>query len=264
MKPTDWVRRSARAGRELALRVATRGRGVPLTLNGLPVRVAAEARHRFSADYDRPVAAFLRHRILPGSEVWNVGANVGVYALQLGAWLGPQARVVAFEPNPDAARVLMENVRLNRLHDRVEIIRCAIGETSGEANLYTCGVDGMSRIGRPNPLLAATKAVSVAVTTLDEVAERRQKRPSWVIMDIEGWEIAALKSARRLLRHSRFVIELHPSAWPWSGHSRTDLEELLQELELEVVRLTGQADPLGEHGHVFVDGARGALIARRR
>ena len=88
MKPPQWPRRAARAVREFVLCTATRGRGVRLMLNGLPVRVDAATRHRFSTDYERQVAAFLRHRIQPGSEVWNVGANVGAYVLQAGAWVG--------------------------------------------------------------------------------------------------------------------------------------------------------------------------------
>ena len=70
------------------------------TVNGLPVRVELGSRRLFAVDYEPPVAAFLQRRVLPGSEVWNVGANVGVYALQLGAWVGPTGRVLAFEPNP--------------------------------------------------------------------------------------------------------------------------------------------------------------------
>ena len=54
----------------------------------------------------------------------------------------------------------------------------------------------MSRIGSPNPVLDAPNAISVPVTTLDEVAAQRERVPSWIVMDIEGWEIAALKSAR--------------------------------------------------------------------
>ena len=258
MKPGAWIRRSGRAGYELALRVATSGRGVSRTINGLPVRVDSTTRRWLCDDYERPVAAFLRHHIQPGSEVWNVGANVGVYALQLAAWVGPDGHVLAFEPNPLAARRLAENVRLNELEDRIEIVPLAIGETSGEAALFARGTDGMSRLGRPNPLLGGTHGISVPVSTLDEVAGRRQRRPDWVMMDIEGWEIGALKSARQLLGHSRFVIELHPSAWSWSGHARTDLEDLLREHGLQAVPLTGQSDALAEHGHVFVDGAGGA------
>ena len=136
MRPAHWLRRSARAVRELALRIATHGRGVPRTLNGLAVRVDPGTRPGFLVNYERPVAAFLRQHIVAGSEVWNVGANIGVYALQLGAWVGPDGRVLAFEPNPFAARLLTENVRLNGLHDRVEILRLAIGESPGEADLH--------------------------------------------------------------------------------------------------------------------------------
>ena len=132
--------------------------GLPRTVNGLAVRVDAGTRHWFSGEYERPVAAFLRHHIVAGSEVWNVGANIGVYALQLGAWVGPDGLVLAFEPNPFAARLLTENVRLNGLHDRIEILRLAIGESSGEADLHVRAADPMSRIGRPNPVLAVTQA----------------------------------------------------------------------------------------------------------
>ena len=48
------------------------------------------------------------------------------------------------------------------------------------------------------------------------------------------------------------IIELHPDAWPWSGHTRGDLERLLDSAGLVAQPLSGQRDPLGEHGQVVL------------
>jgi hypothetical protein len=49
------------------------------------------------------------------------------------------------------------------------------------------------------------------------------------------------------------VAELHPSAWPWSGHSQRDLEGVIAELGLRVTPLGDQVDPLGSYGHVALE-----------
>jgi FkbM family methyltransferase len=239
--------------REPILRAITRRTGMPRTVNGLSVRVASTARAVFSGDYDRPVADYLRSRIQPGSEVWSVGANVGVYTLQFASWVGPAGCVVAFEPNPRAARLLRENVRLNGLSERVEIVECAIGDHRGHVDLFIEGASGMARAGRPNPMLAEPESVRVPVTTLDLFRAARGTSPSWIMMDIEGWEIAALRGAGTLFDTTRFAVELHPSAWAWSGHNRTELERLLDDAGLDIVPLIGQLDPLNEHGQVALE-----------
>ena len=241
------------AVREPILRAITRRTGMPRTVNGLPVRVVSTTRAVFSGDYDRPVADYLRSRIQPGSEVWNVGANVGVYALQLATWVGETGRVVAFEPNPRAARILRENIDLNGLGPRIEIVECAVGEHTGHVDLFIDGANGMARAGRANPLIQKPETVRVPVTTLDAFRRARTKSPSWIMMDIEGWEIAALRGARTLLDTTRVVLELHPSAWAWSGDARSDLEQLLDDAGLVAVPLIGQQDPLNEHGQVVLE-----------
>lgn len=239
--------------REHALRAVTRRRGVSRVVNGLPLRVASPVRAAFAENCDRSAADFLRARITEGSEVWNVGANVGVYALQLASWVGATGRVVAFEPNPLAARFLRENLRLNGLEPRVEVVESAVGDESGHVDLYVEGASGMARPGYPNPLLQHTTVVRTPVTTLDSFLSHRTKLPSWIMMDIEGWEIAALRGARALLADTHVAVELHPSAWSWSGHSRADLEMVLKEWGLVAVPLAGQSDALAQHGQVVLE-----------
>jgi FkbM family methyltransferase len=248
------LRRGARVLLEAGLDRATRHTGVKRTVNGLPYRVTASSRHWFQPTYDGQVAAFLRARIQPGAVCCNAGANVGVYALQLAAWAGPSGRVYTFEPNPAAAAELRRNIHLSRLDARVEVIEAAVGDAPGTATFYASGSDPMGRMERPNPLLVETESFQVPVVSLDEYFRSRDVSPAWVVMDIEGSEIAALRGMRWLLRPPtgvRLVAELHPDAWSWSSDSRAQLEALLAGLELRPVALTGQRDPLAEHGMVY-------------
>ena len=238
--------------REAIIRAATGGRGIARVVNGIPLRVDPTSRHVFTPAYDVGATEYLRRHVAPGMEVWNVGANVGVYTLQLAHWVGPSGKVVAFEPNPDARAVLLRNIELNALGSRVEVVAAAVGASSGSVDFFAAGTDGMSRAGRPNPGLQGTSRRSVPLTTLDAAAAARGRLPAVVVMDVEGWEIAALQGAATLLPSVRFVIELHPDAWSWSGHTRADLEAILRRAGLEAVPVSGQPDPLGAHGQVVL------------
>jgi len=250
--------------RQTILRAVTLGRGVPRVVNGIPLRVDIPGRHTFTPVYDAGATAYLRDRVREGDEVWNVGANVGVYALQLAHWAGPTGKVVAFEPNPAARAVLTRNVRFNGLGGRIEVVAAAVGAAPGRVEFFTSGTDGMGRAGVPNPRLRDPNRIEVPVTTLDAFARERRTRPSIVVMDIEGWEIAALQGARSLLATTPFVLELHPNAWQWSGHSRADLDAIIAADRLTVVPLSGQADPLADYGQVVLEppGRFASVLAR--
>lgn len=228
-------------------------------------RVDARTRQSFSPAFDAAVAEVFRTPLFENSEVWNVGANVGVHVLQLCHLVGPRGRVVAFEPNPYAVELLRRNVSLNGFRDRVEIMAAAVGERLEEVELFVSGTDPMARAGKPNPSLPCTEPIRVPSLTLDHVWQTHGTNPRGLLMDIEGWEIAALMSSRRMLSVAAssivLVVELHPDAWKWSGHSRDQLEALLAELSLEAIPITGQRDALGEHGHVLLR-RRQAGVAR--
>lgn len=247
---------------ESLLELLSGGRGIPWEINGETFRVSARLRHRLGQHYDAPVARFLRERVRPGALCLDVGANVGVYVLQFARWAGPAGRVVAFEPNPPARAALKRHVALNRLAGRVEVVAAAVGAGEGEATLYAADEDGMSRLGEPNELIAdRVREIKVPVVTLDGFCELKGLKPDWLFMDIEGFELAALAGARRLLSNGsgrpQVVVEMHPDAWGSAGTTREGGEALLAELNLRAVPLTGQRDALGEHGIVFLERLEG-------
>lgn len=251
----SWLVRRLRPVYVSSLDALSGGRGIPWTINGVTYRVDPRQRHRLGQNYDASVAAFIRERIEPGAVCVDVGANVGVYVLQFAHWSGATGRVVAFEPNPGALLSLRRHVELNDLGARVRVVPAAVGASGGTATLFASDADGMSRLGAPNKLIAErTKELSVPVVTLDEFCEAEGLEPDWLFIDIEGFEIAALEGARRLIERRgdalHIVVEMHPDVWESAGTTRAGAESFLREMGLRADALMGQSDPLGEHGIV--------------
>jgi FkbM family methyltransferase len=243
------VVRSMRPVYEQLLWWSSLGAGIPWNINGTDCRIDPRERHRMARQYDEAAARWLAGRIAPGDACVNVGANTGVYVIQLADWSGPGGRIVAFEPNPAARRILARHVRMNRLDGRVEIVSFAVSDREGAATFFASDDgDGMSRLSVPNQGLAGTTPLSVATTTLDAFCA---VTPKWMVIDVEGFEIQVLRGARRVLRQCEgVVVELHPGAWAAAGTTRGDLEKVIADLSLSVTPLSGQSDPFGTYGLV--------------
>jgi FkbM family methyltransferase len=189
---------------------------------------------------------------------------MGIYSLALARWAGPTGRVMAFEPNPEAADLLDQHVRRNGMRDRVTVVREAVGSASGEHPFYATGLEGISRLGNPNPESPASPAparISVRLTTIDAYCDRQGIEPDWIVMDIEGYEFAALEGAVRTIARRagrlQLVAEFHPTLWPLAGYEAQDGRELLERLGLSTTSLSGQLDPWTQHGAVLLRTAQG-------
>ena len=253
----SWLVRHLRPFYESCLDWLGGGRGIQWEINGETYRVDPRHRHRLGRNYDASVAAFLRERVAPGALCVDVGANVGVYVLQFARWSGPTGRVVAFEPNPGARVILHKHIQMNGLTKQVTVVPVAVGANAGEAVLFAAGAEGMSRLGAPNKEIAdRVSPLSVPVTTLDAYCQSKNLEPDWLFIDLEGFEIAALRGAREMIKHRGrdlgIIVEMHPNVWDSADTTRAQTEELLAELKLRAVSLMGQSDPLGEHGLVHL------------
>jgi FkbM family methyltransferase len=252
----SWVVRSARPAYESVLDLIYKQKGMPWVINGTEFRVDPHQRHRLGNEYDPSVAAFFRSRIRNGQTCFDIGANVGVYVLQFANWIRASGRVVAFEPNPGARRVLEYHVRMNGLSDRVIIVPSAVSDHSGVATLYAAGADGMSRLNAPNSAIAGkVHPEAVSVISVDDYIGQSSISPDILMVDIEGFEIAAIAGAKRLIKEKRdllIVVEMHPDVWSSAGTTRRSAEDLLDELQLTPIPLQGQTDALAEHATVHL------------
>jgi hypothetical protein len=115
----------------------------------------------------------------------------------------------------------------------------------------------MSRLGAPNKLIAdKVKPSSVLVTTLDAYCVETKVEPDWLLIDIEGFEIQALLGARELIHRRRgrlgIVVEMHPNVWDSAETTPQLADDVLSDLRLQARPLTGQMEPLQEHGLVYL------------
>lgn len=108
----SWLIRSTRPAYESLLDLIYR-KGLPWVINGVEYRIDPRQRRRLGNEYEQAAAEFLRMRVRDGHVCFDVGANAGAYVLQLAYWSRPSGRVVAFEPNPEAQKVLEHHVKLN-------------------------------------------------------------------------------------------------------------------------------------------------------
>jgi FkbM family methyltransferase len=237
------------------LNALTLGRGVTAEINGELFRLDPRYRGFIQPDYEADLARILRGRMKPGACCLDIGAHVGVYALQLARWTAPGGRIVAFEPNAGTAAVLRRHVHVNGLDARVRIEEAALGRAPGTAVLFGDTGSGLSRLSAPNPDgPAAAGGASVVVLTVDDYCRTHHLEPDWILIDVEGFEFDVLSGAmdtiRRRGRALSIVIEIHPTLWPLTGWNSSAVEALFHALGRRAVSLVGQRDPLQEYGSI--------------
>ena len=230
------ARRAAR--RHLAGPVDTRVWGHRLRL--FPGRSVSEARILFlPRAWDRTERRRIAKWVRPGFTFVDVGANVGGYSFWVLSLIGASGRVVTVEPNPDLARQLRYNVRVNGAGDRMLVVEAAVGaartsgalvlnpRNTGESRLArgdaehpaAPAADGLTErrkspgLARGSTEHAAGVTVPVDVVTLaDVVREAGLYRLDCLKVDVEGHESEVLRPYLRMspreLWPRRLIVEL--------------------------------------------------------
>jgi FkbM family methyltransferase len=101
---------------------------------------AVKAVARFA--YDEPETVWWIDQVVrPGDCVWDVGANVGLYALYAALKVGRGGAVVAFEPAADNYAALCRNVALNPTAASVQCFCAALAQETRAATLHMTSQD---------------------------------------------------------------------------------------------------------------------------
>jgi FkbM family methyltransferase len=158
---------------------------------------------------------------LSGMTVYDVGAFHGLLTL----FFASRAKaVVSFEPNTQNHKRLMENLTLNGI-ENVDVRKAGVGSrretrkmvgsplTPGGASVDEKTVAELLRSG------LGTMIEEISIITLDEeIPQAGLPVPDLVKIDVEGWELEALRGAR-------LTLELHKPALFLEMHGETIREK---------------------------------------
>ncbi len=169
--------------------------------------------------------SFLLHFLKEDDLFADIGANIGSYTILASAHA--RARSVSFEPSPFTFEHLKENIALNAIADKVELLNLAVGEEDGILK-FTKGLDTVNHIATNdnNP------TIDVKVVRLDD---QLKEVPSLMKIDVEGFETPVIKGGMRVLKDPKLkaiIMELNGSGRKY-GFNEDEILINLKELGFE-------------------------------
>ena len=121
----------------------------------------------------------------------DIGANVGIYSLYVASHLGPNGRVIAFEPNPSAYQRLSTNVALNEATLSADIALLQLG-VSAKDEIVELYLDDGNLGGSSLVMESANKTTIECKPLLDVLQSQGVEKIHGLKIDIEGAEDIAL------------------------------------------------------------------------
>ncbi len=161
--------------------------------------------YRFKSDTKEPL-------------IIDCGANIGLSVIYFKR-LYPNAKIIAFEPDPKIFRYLEHNIASFGF-ERLELINKALWSDEAELEFYSEGADG----GRIKEVGDREKIVKIKT---EKLSKYLSQKVDFLKIDIEGAEYEVLNECKHLLNNvENIFVEYHSFAY-----KKQNLSEILKILE---------------------------------
>ncbi|HVS13026.1 MAG TPA: FkbM family methyltransferase [Thermoanaerobaculia bacterium] len=208
----------ARSLAELLSRHVTLRRRLPTELGGSRLFVTPDSALRYwlpgNRWLDPALVGWSRELVEPGMQVWDVGANVGVFSFLAASLAGPAGSVLALEADPALCALMQRAIEEGHQGAPVSVLHAAVDRELGEVHL------NIARRGRSASFVNRDHAstqhggsrhrIRVPARTLDSLLSDHPP-PHLLKIDVEGSELNALEGAREVLANARptLLCEVH-------------------------------------------------------
>lgn len=175
----------------------------------VPIHVSPDAQLKYlkpgARAFDTDLLELAERRLGGDSVVWDVGSNVGTFAVAAAA-IAQNGRVIAIEADIWLAGLLRRTAAEPAYAGRIEVVPCAVAAAAGVARFVIAArgraSNALEQSGGRSQMGGARAVVLVPTLPLDALLAALPP-PSFVKIDVEGAELAVLQGAERLLGEVR-------------------------------------------------------------
>jgi FkbM family methyltransferase len=210
--------------------------------NQLSIKVGNSLYHRcfplykllypvFKRRQDAVEIAWMRRIVRAGSQVLDIGANIGFYTTLLADLVGSDGHVHAFEPDAINFKHLTAAVGGR---DNVTLVPKAVSDRSYKLMIYTS--PNLNVDHRTYKVEQYNEAIPIDGVSIDDYVGGRF-RMNFIKMDIQGYEFHALKGMEKTLTANPDMVifsEFWPHAFKECGTSATIVYDYIRSLGFQI------------------------------
>jgi FkbM family methyltransferase len=209
-----------------------------------------------------PEHVWIIDRVLrPGMTVFDIGGNIGYYALMEASKVGSAGKVYAVEPSPANVRLLRMSVGLNKFENIMEVEQMAISDSVGEralslsqeSNLHSFHTEVDAEL--KTTLNLSGETINVKTSDLGAFIQNR-RRPEFLRMDVEGHEVEILTNLAAVAAREQWfpavLFETHAGQYDAAKHDIRKPFEALFALGYQAKYIASQREPaagFANHGY---------------
>lgn len=174
--------------------------------------------------YEPEMTRVIHELLVAGDTFVDLGSNEGYFAILAGKICGEAGKVFAIEPQERLWEIIRKNSMLNELNN-IELLPYGIGSrkekltlhlypsTNSGASSFSANFNFRIAAGRLRKFFYGSQEVDML--RLDDLRNYFPEHVRLIKIDIEGYELEALKGAIGILKEKVFehiLVEVHPEA----------------------------------------------------
>ena len=170
--------------------------------------------------YEAPEAMLISRYVPKGANVIELGGCMGVVSALIRQTIGPDAKHVVVEANPDLVAICKTNATRYASEGAAEVVQSAVDYSGKPSIAFAKGHN--AHVGRVAQ--AGEAGFTVPTTTLSSLAAKLPEGRFALVCDIEGAELALVENEAETLRSvNPLILETHPGIYP---EGQADLDRM--------------------------------------